>query len=283
MNLAHGAAPVGASLSDILTEWPLDPLVWTFVVGAGWLYVRASKRATSWPSVRRTHFLLGLMACWLALATPVAVYAESVFWVHMAQHLLLILVGAPLLALGAPVALALRSSSPAMRRRLLRVLEARAVRFLSHPAVTWMLFVVTLWVSHLSGLYDAALENSWAHAAEHLVYLGVAFLFWQPVIGLDPRPGRLSPPARVAYLLAAIPMQSFLGLALYSADDVLYPHYQSLVRGWGPSAVDDQQAAALIMWLAGDALMLGALGFVLLAWMRHEARLDIAPAPRSAP
>jgi putative copper resistance protein D len=279
---AHGEVPGGASLSDILGSWPFDPLMWLFVVGAGWLYMRAARRAVSWPPVRRTHFLLGLIACWVALATPVAVYAGVLFWVHMVQHLLLVLVAAPLLALGAPVALMLRVSSPETRRRLLSALGSPMVRFISHPAVTWLLFVAVLWISHLSGVYDAALENPWVHGAEHFVYLGVAFLFWQPVIGLDPRPGKLSPPARVAYLLAAIPMQSFLGVALYSADRVLYPHYETLARQWGPSALDDQRAAALIMWLGGDALMLTALGFALLAWMRAEARMEIARAPHSS-
>ena len=250
-----------------------------FVIGAGFLYLRASGRVASWPSVRRIHFLFGLSAVWVALATPLAVYAESLFSVHMIQHLLLVLVGAPLLALGAPVALALRASSPRGRTRLMSVLGSRAGRFVTHPGITWTVFAATLWVSHLSGIYNAALENPVAHALEHAVYLGVAFLFWQPVVALDPRPGRLSPPARVAYLLAAIPMQSFLGLALYSSDQPLYAHYVTVVRDWGPAPLDDQSTAALIMWLGGDALMLAALGFALVTWMRHEARLDVASAP----
>ena len=280
MTLAHGEAAAEPSLSAVLGSWPLEPFVWLFVVGVASLYLRASGRAASWPGVRRAHFLLGLTAVWLALATPVAVYAETLFSVHMIQHLLLVLVGAPLLALGAPVALALRASSPRWRTRLMSVLGSRAGRLVTHAAVTWTLFAVTLWVSHLSGIYNLALENGWTHALEHFVYLGVAFLFWQPVVGLDPRPGRLTPPARVGYLVAAIPMQSFLGLAIYSADRPLYSHYATLARDWGPAPLDDQVSAALVMWLGGDALMLVALGFALAAWMRHEGRLDVAPAPR---
>ena len=278
MTLAHGEAPAGASLSDILGSWPFDVFVWLVLMAAGFLYVRASRKASSWPAVRRIHFLAGLFTCWLALATPIAVYAEALFWVHMVQHILLVLIAAPLLALGAPIALALRASSSKGRRRLTAILGSPVMRFLSHPAVTWMLFVAMLWLSHLSGIYDAALENPWLHGIEHFVYLSVAFLFWQPVVALDPRPGKLSPPARVAYLVGAIPMQSFLGLALYSTDRVLYPHYSTLARDWGPAPIDDQTMAALVMWLGGDALMLLAAGFALAAWMRSEARTADVPS-----
>ncbi|MGH2753511.1 MAG: cytochrome c oxidase assembly protein [Actinomycetota bacterium] len=283
MILGHGQTAVEPTLASALTAWPIEPFVWLFVIGAGWSYLRAARRPPGWPRSRTIHLLLGLGALWLALATPVAVYAESLLWVHMVQHLLVLLVAAPLIALGAPIALALRASSPGWRARLLAVLGSRFGRSISHPALTWTLFAAVLWASHLSGFYNFALETPLVHVVEHLVYLGAAFLFWQPVVGLDPRPGRLSPPARVGYLLAALPMQSFLGLVLYSADRVLYPHYASVARDWGPGPLDDQTAAALIMWLGGDGLMLIALGFALAAWMRHEARVESVSWPRRNP
>lgn len=208
----------------------------------------------------------------LALASPLAAYDETLFSIHMVQHLLLTMVAAPLLLLGAPVTLALRASSPGVRKRLMRVLHSRAARGLTHPALTWTLFAVVMWMTHFSAFYDAALENELMHAAEHGLYLLVGCLFWWPVVGLDPTAGRLGWGARLAYVLLAMPQQSFLGLAIYSASTSLYPHYASLARDWGPSPLDDQRLAGTIMWVMGDLHFLVALALAALAWMRHDAR-----------
>lgn len=262
--LAHGA-PV--SSESLWSAWPIEPLVLATVALAAWLYLSAFRRAGRFPAVRRVHFLLGLGVAFVALASPLATYAPERFAAHMIQHLLVTLVATPLLVLGAPVALALRVASPSTRRRITAVLENRAVRALTHPVTAWVLFAAVMWASHFSSLYEAALENPWMHAFEHALYLGTAWLFWEPVVGLDPRPGKLPWPARIGYLVAALPVQSFLGLALYSTDAVLYDHYLA-----GPDPAGDQRTAATIMWLGGDGVMLVALGFCLAAWMRAEAK-----------
>ena len=116
MLLAHGNVAPEPSSASVLGAWPFEPLVWLGIGVAGWWYLRAYARVPSYHSVRRIHWLIGLGVVALALASPVAVYEGSLFWVHMAQHLLLTMVAAPLLVLGAPVTLALRASSPATRR-----------------------------------------------------------------------------------------------------------------------------------------------------------------------
>lgn len=225
--------------------------------------------------MRRTHFVLGLAAAFLALASPIATFETSLFWVHMTQHLLLTMVAAPLLVLGAPVALALRAATPRTRRGLRAVLHSRVARVFGHPVVAWLLFASVIVLSHFSPLYDGALENEFVHLGEHALYLGSALLFWLPVIGLDPAPGRLSPPLRLVYLVLVLPQQAFLGLAIYSTTEVLYDHYQTVVRSWGPSAVSDQQAAAVVMWIGGEAIVLLALAIAAFAWMRHDDRMAL--------
>lgn len=207
----------------------------------------------------------------VAVSGPPAVYADRLFWVHMVQHVLVTLVAAPLLAFSAPLALMLRSGSPGVRDGLLRTVHARPVRVVTHPLVAWAAFGTVMWATHFSGIYDAALADELVHAAEHALYLGAALLFWAPVAGLDPT-RRVAPPLRVAYLLAAIPVQSFLGLAIYSADEPLYEHYASFGRVRGPSLMDDQRTAGAVMWIAGDVLLLAWTGVAAAAWWRAEAR-----------
>lgn len=268
---AHGDALGEPSAGDVLTAWTVDPATWIFVAAAAWLYARGARRARGWPRTRSWCAGAGLATLLVAASGPPAVYEGSLFWAHMVQHLLLTLVAAPLLAFSAPVALALRTAGPKVREPLLRLVHARAVRLLTHPLVAWSAFGAVMWATHFSALYDTALENELVHAAEHALYLGVALSFWAPVAGLDPT-RRVARPVRVAYLLAAIPVQSFLGLAVYSEDAPLYGHYATLERGWGPAPLDDQRLAGAVMWIGGDVVLLAWTGVAAAAWLRAEER-----------
>ncbi|MFN2588511.1 MAG: cytochrome c oxidase assembly protein [Actinomycetota bacterium] len=269
--LAHGDVPPAPSGGDALAAWSFEPVVWAGLAGAAWLYRRGVRRVPGWPRSRTRCGVAGLVALLFALSGPPAVYDGSLFWVHMVQHLLVVLVAAPLLAFSAPVTLALRSAGPSVRSRVLRVVRARPARIVAHPLVAWTTFGAVMWLSHYSSLYDAALESGALHLLEHGLYLAAALLFWAPVAGMEPA-RRLSRPLRVAYLLAALPVQSFLGLAVYSADEPLYRHYEILGRPWGPAPLDDQQLAGIAMWIGGDLLLLAWTGVAAAAWLRAEAR-----------
>lgn len=268
---AHGDVLTSPSAGDVLLAWTFDPIVWIAAAVAAWLYLRGVRGTRGWPRRRSWCAGFGLAALLVAASGPPAVYEESLFWVHMVQHLLVTLVAAPLLAFSAPVALALRSGSPRVRDALLRVVHARPVRALTHPVVSWSALGLVMWATHYSALYDAALENDVLHDAEHALYLGAALMFWAPVAGLDPT-RRVARPVRVAYLLAAIPVQSFLGLAVYSADAPLYDHYATLAREWGPGPLEDQRLAGTVMWIGGDVLLLAWTGAAAAAWLRAEER-----------
>jgi cytochrome c oxidase assembly factor CtaG len=256
-----------------LTAWTFDPTVVAGLLAAGALYLRGVRRVRRPDrklANRAACFLGGLAVLWVALQSPIDAYADARLSVHMVQHLLLTMVAAPLLVLGAPVTLALRAATPAVRRRwLLPVLRSRPVRLLTAPLVCWAQFALVLWVSHFSPLYEAAVRNDGVHALEHLLYVVSAVLFWSPVAGIDPSPKRLSHPARLLYLFLAMPQSSFLGLAMWGSSQVLYPSYQAAL---GPAALADQRLAGTIMGSAGMLVMVPALGLVLLDWLAREER-----------
>ncbi len=277
------------SAADLLLAWSLEAHVLLPLAGLALLYrwavrrVEAQHPANPVPRWRAWSWYSGLLVLLIALASPIATFDTTLFTVHMVQHLLLTLVAAPLLALGAPITLILRVSSSATRRRwILPVLHSRLLRVVSFPVVTWIVFAAVQWASHFSPLFDAALEDELAHVVEHALFLGSALLFWWPVVGADPSPWRLPHPARIGYLFLGMPQSSFLGLAIFSAPDVLYPHYATLERSWGPSPLLDQQWAGGIMWAGGDLAFLIALILAVAVWLRAEeaegrrvdARLD---------
>ncbi len=286
---AHGFAPEPTGLANILAAWSFDAHVWLPVLAAWLAYYAAYRRvalehrANPVPRWRLGAWTAGLVAVLVALQSPVEAYDTTFFSVHMVQHLLLTMVAAPLLAIGAPITLLLRVSSRRTRQRvILPVLHSRLVRAASFPVVTWIVFAGVMWASHFTPLYDAALENELLHIAEHALYLGTAMLFWWPVVGADPSPWRLPHAARIGYLFLGMPQSSFLGLAILSAPSPLYAHYATVERTWGPTPLADQQLAGGMMWVGGDLVFLLGVVLAVWTWMRAEeaegvrvdARLD---------
>jgi putative membrane protein len=286
---AHGPVPPEPpSLASLVLGWQLEPVVASglLAAAAGWLLVvrriRAAHPDHPVPALRSAAFLGGLGVIAIATMSGIDRYDTTLFSVHMAQHLLLVFVSAPLLALAAPITQLLRAASPAIRRRwLVPVLHSGLVAVLGHPLVAWLTFTLVMWVSHFSPLFDGALENEGVHTAEHLVFIAAAMLFWWPVIAADPARRRLGFPARVLYLLAQMPPSSFLGMAILFASAPLYRHYATLGSPYGIDALADQELAGGVMWLAGDVAFIVAILAVVAAWMRHEAR-DAPSAERRA-
>jgi putative membrane protein len=277
--LGHGASAPPPELPTVLGAWAFEPLAVVGVVLALVLYVGAALRVgrahprTPVPSLRISSWLVGLAVVCIALFSPVDTYATTLFSVHMVQHLLLTMVAAPLLALGAPITLLLRVARPEVRRNvILPVLHSRPIRAISFPVVAWLAFAGVMWATHFSPLFDAALEDPLVHSGEHLLYLATGLLFWWPVVGADPSPWRMSYGARIGYLALGMPQNTFLGLAIYSAPVALYPHYQTLARNWGPDPLADQQLAGGLMWVVGDFLFIIPLLIAVAAWMRAEER-----------
>ncbi len=278
--LAHGPVPIepptAASLLFGSTFEPIPTLGIALTV-VWWLWavrrVDAAHPSNPVPRRRTMAFLAGMLALAFALVSGIARYDTALFSVHMIQHVLLMLVAAPLLALAAPVTLVLRLSSSATRQRwLLPVLHSRVVRFLAHPVSAWVIFAAMMWGTHFSPLFNASLEDPVIHDFEHLLFLTGALLFWWPAVALDPAPWRMSHPARIGYLFTQMTQNTFLAVVILNTTAVLYAHYATLVRPWGMAAIDDQRLAAGIMWIAGDAVFLTAILAVVAGWMRAEAR-----------
>jgi putative membrane protein len=287
--LAHGPVPAEApTAANLLLGWSFDPLVLLPLLGSAVAWIAAVRRVNGAhpgnpvPRSRTWCFLGGLLAIAFALQSGIERYDTALFSIHMVQHVLLILVAAPLIALSAPITLMLRVARPETRRRwILPVLHSRLLRWVSHPVVAWLLFAAVMWGTHFSPLFDASLENPWIHDLEHVLFLVTALLFWWPAVGRDPAPWRMPHPARVMYVFLQMPQNTFLAVVILFASTPLYHHYATLNRPWGPTALVDQQIAGAVMWLAGDVLFITAIVAIVAGWMRFEER-DAARLDRKA-
>lgn len=224
--------------------------------------------------MRRNRFLIGgAVVIGIAVVGPVASLAQRHFWMHMVQHLLLTLLAAPLLALGAPVTSLIKAASGDTRQALARLARSRVVALVTHPLFAWVTFALVMWLTHFSPLYDLAVRNPVVHVLEHWLFIAAAILFWMPVVGSERVARRpLGWPVRLAYLVAALPLQSFLGLAIYSSEQPLYESYPDLA---------DQRLGALIMWIGGDLIFVLALALVVGGWMKADRRDAVRQEARS--
>jgi putative copper resistance protein D len=259
--LAHGGAvpTEPPTIANLALGWTFEPAVVLPLLATAIAWVQIVRRidrahpATPVPRRRTVAFLAGLGAIAVALLSGIDRYDTTLFSIHMVQHLLLTLVAAPLIALGAPITTLLRAATPNVRRTvILPILHSRVMRVLSFPVVSWLVFAGVMWGSHFSPLFDASL------------------LFWWPAVGLDPSPWRMPHPVRAMYVFLQMPQNTFLAVTILNSTIVLYAHYATTARTWGPPALEDQQIAGGLMWLTGDILFLAGLFAILAGWMLHE-------------
>ena len=260
-----------AQSAELFSTWAFAPAPALLVGTAGALYLvgvqRLRERGRAWSSGRSASFAAGLVALVLATQGFVAANDER-FDVHVLQHVLIGMLGPLLLALGAPVTLALQAGSRTTQTRILRLLHSRPVRLLAHPIVVGGLFAVTLFALYFSPLYGLSVRDATVHEAVHVHFFLVGALFFWITVGLDPAAWRIPYGARLALLLLTVPLHAFLALALLSTTSPLDPHLVGSVAG----AVAAQHRGAAVMWVLGDLVGLVAGGIVLARWMRHEER-----------
>lgn len=267
----------------VVADWRLEPGPAAAALVAAGAYLAGLRRAARWPAARTLAFLGGLAVLVVATQSGLESHGEELLSVHMVQHLLLVLVVPPLLVLGAPVRLALRSVPLAARRSLVRALGSGPVRTLTRPAVALALFALVLVGSHAPPVYDAALRSAAVHAAEHAAYLGAGLVFWLPVTAAEPFARPPSPLGRILLLLLVMPPMTAVGVTLLNLADVAYPTYLATADEWGVSALDDQQAGGRIMWWGGNLALVAAsvaVGWAALLEEERRQRMREAYAER---
>lgn len=217
---------------------------------------------------RVAAFVSGVAVMTIVLVPPIEPLADRLFAWHMTQHVVLMLIGPPLVLLGAPLLLLVAVPPQHVARAITGFAQGRVGSVLFAPLTGWIGFIALLWFSHFSPLYEAALEHPGVHVFEHALYAGAAVLFWNSIVqvGYTPRP--LPYAARMLYLFLAIPQGAFLGLAIYAARGVLYPHY--LLGHTFTAALADQQNGGAVMWIAGGLLLFIAFMCTAGAWAASE-------------
>jgi cytochrome c oxidase assembly factor CtaG len=227
-------------------------------VGRWRLKQRGSKRLTNpWRSV---SYLVGLAVVWIALMSPIDVLSGQFFFMHMIQHLLLVMIAPPLLLLADPMPVAMWGLPKGLRLEVGRALRPEAkfrqvVRTLTVPGLVWLYFVAVLVGWHDPNLYNLTLESDLVHDLEHLTFFITAMLFWWHVVGAAPHiHRRLSPGVRVGYALSAVPPTALTGIAIALASEPTYTYYTTIPRLGTMTVMEDQMLGGAIMWIPGSMM-----------------------------
>lgn len=269
--------------STVFSEWGIDPFLFVVTVWVTGLYLAGvwvlRSRGDSWPPGRTISFVvLGMGSFYVATSSGLAAYDTVLLSVHMAQHMILSMAVPLFLALGAPVTLALRTLPSRPRGWLIAVLHSRVVKVLSFPPLTFLLFVISPWALYFTGWYDASLRSAYVHEMMHVHLVLVGALFFWPLVGVDPVPGRVSYPFRMLMIFLTLPFHAFLGTTIMDQEEIIAEEwYTALPMTWLPDPAEDQHLAGGILWGSGDIIGLAFFGVLFVQWVRssmQEARRE---------
>jgi putative membrane protein len=287
-------------------QWNTNPLVLGGLAATGWCYASGTRalwrRAGVGRGLRRWQaaaFGGGLLALVVALVSPIDAAGGALFSAHMLQHLLLIVVAAPLLALGAPLLPLLWALPQAQRVGLGRwwkqatTLQTVA-RLLLLPLVATLLHTLAVWLWHTPAWYEWALRSEWAHALEHASFLFSALLFWWVLLH-PARRGMGYGASLMALFLTATQgavfgaLMTFAQRPWYAAHTagavvwrVLHPTGQLADEAFicrqvegaviQQALLEDQQLAGLLMWVPPGIVYAVVAAALAAAWLRSVAR-----------
>lgn len=272
------------TLDAFVRSWPSEPWLVASLLLSAAIYVRGwsslhRRDPARWSVWRLAAFCGGLFAIFLALASPLEPFASLWLQIHMVQHLLLMMVAPPLLWLGWPLLPTMlglpkpiRSVwvAPLLRSPRLRSWFAR----LTHPLVAWPIYVGVTWFWHAPRFYDLALSSTRWHFVEHVLFAAAALLFWYLVVRPYPSRPSWSPWLLLPYLLLADVQNTVLAAWLTFSSRVIYPHYANAPRIAGVTAIDDQAAAGVIMWVPGSIAFLLPLFLIAVRLLRGNSATE---------
>ena len=275
-------------------NWRLDVIIILLVLGGlysvGWWRLRKRTRrarrkrrsasrhelAARW---RLVSYISGLLFVALALLSPIDALGQQLFFMHMIQHLLLIMIAPPLLLIANPMPFILwglpakwrLKSGHGIAHLLHREGSIRhGLRVATGAGVVWLVWTIAVIGWHDPTMYNAALRSEFVHDLEHLTFFAASMIFWWIVTGAGPHIHKqFGHIGRIVFVLAAVPPNMALGLVLAFAGTVIYSYYEAVPRLWGIDPVTDQRIGGVIMWIPGSMMFIIA-ALVLIAQMLQE-------------
>ncbi len=240
------------------------------VYHAGWRRLGAEASSLTPSRTQQAGLAAGIGLILVALLSPLDSLALQLQWVHMVQHVVLLVVAPPLVVLARPWETAAAAFGPRVRRLLSAPVAAATThaRLCGAAATAVVLFVGVLWLWHIPALYDATLRNDAVHNLEHCTFLLTGLLFWTAALPRRTVACSLGVVARSVTVLGGMVGSWLLAVYIGYAPGVLYAYSGS----GGLSALADQQVAAGVMWVPASIPFIAVLVWIVARWLESDAR-----------
>lgn len=242
----------------------------TWNVHGGWLFVcavlllgylgglRVARRRgeRNVGPVRVLSFVLGVVALGVCMSSAVDAYAMSLFWMHMIEHLTLIMFVPALLVLGHPLTVLRSAGGDRWQRRFDRFMHSLPISVLTHPFVGMAVYAVVIFYTHLTPFMDHMTAHPGLMLAEQVAYLVSGWLMLLPLIGEEPIRWQTPYLLRIALLMVAMVPDTFVGIILLQTPKDPFPMYMAMRPSWATPALHDLDIGGSLMWSVGDGLMM---------------------------
>jgi putative membrane protein len=257
--------------------WSWEPGVVIPLLLAGGLFALGARKRwgrPDWSSKEALSFCAGWLVLFGALVSPIHELGGQLFWVHMTQHELLMIVAAPLLVFSRPLMWWLWAMPQPWREAIGHFFGRRTTAAIwaamTAPLFVWLLHGGTLWLWHIPILYNASVESEGVHALQHITFLSTALLFWWTL--LHGRHGRLTYGSGVVYCFTTAVHTSVLGALMTFAPCIWYAIYDGRTAAFHLTPLQDQQIGGLIMWVPAGVVFTVLGLWLLAAWIRESER-----------
>ena len=282
---AAGHAGVAESFPGLASAWSYDPQLLVPLGLALLMYVAGLTRywhragfGRGMPPAAAAAFAAGLLVLSLAFVWPLDVLGQWSLGAHMAQHMLLLAVAAPLLLLGRPGVVWLKAMPALWVRPATWPLRAVKRRIgsgaLIGPTTAMLLQAAVMWGWHVPAAMHVALTNDFVHYAMHTSFLGAGLLFWWTLLrSLRDKAAGFGGGAIA--LVGTMVQMGLLGALLTFSPMPRYPWYFGRSAALGLTPLEDQQLAGLIMWIPGGLPYLIGTLLLMTVWLRRSERYDV--------
>ena len=280
-----------AELSALLRSWE-----WRFVVIASVglscsVYVNGFTRIRNLRSRGESRGVVGLVPYWrllsyvfgllcivIALLSPVEVLSGQLFFMHMIQHMLLVMCAPPLLLLSNPFPVLLWGLPVKVRNLVAGLFVGKSwlrqlLKRYAGPGMSWIMFVIVYIGWHDPILYEAALRSRVVHDIEHMSFFLASMLFWWHVTCAAPRVHQnLVYGRRITYLLVTVPVNMITGVVITFSREPIYEYYVKIQRPWSLTVMQDQMIGGIIMWIPGSMMLIVAIIVLVVRMMSSDER-----------
>lgn len=278
--------PGEPSFSTLFLFWRFDLIAGTAAVVGAALYlvgvVRLRRRGDKWPVGRTAAWMLGCATLLWSTSSGMGVYGQTMFSMHMIEHMFLAMLVPIFFVLGGPVTLLLRAvpvakrgDPPGIREAVVGFVHSPVARFLTHPLIVLPLFVISFYALYFTDLFDIMVSSHPGHLFMTVHFVLTGYLYYWVIVGVDPSPRQLTFPVKLAIVVAAMPFHAFFGLALMSSHHLLgVEFFTRFSQPWVTDLLANQKLGGAIGWGFTEIPLVVVMLALMMQWSRSDERLS---------